>query len=191
MHRCALFPTRDEFLASALYSQVCPRIFTQLFTIHGTFRGAAFPFVYALLPNKTQESYTTIMDVVVTKCRELRLNPNPDTVISDFEQGIINAVSAVFPAADLRLCLFHLGQSVYRHVQSEGLQQAYSDPQHREVKIGVHMLISVAFVPNDDVVAVFEQVLYSSVESIPRGTAILRAPLFTLHSRFPRPSLII
>lgn len=122
------------------------------------FRGAAFPFVYALLPNKTQESYTTILDVVLDKCRELRLNPHPDTAISDFELGIINAVSAVFPAAVLRLCLFHLGQSVYRHVQSEGLQRAYSDPGNREVKIGVHMLISIAFVPSDDVVAVFEQV---------------------------------
>lgn len=123
------------------------------------FRGVAFPFVYALLPNKAQTSYTTILDVVLTKCRALRLpNPHPDTVISDFEQGIINSVSAVFPDAIIRLCLFHLGQSVYRKVQSEGLQAAYSDPDNRDVKIAVHQLISLAFVPPADLEAAFDEV---------------------------------
>ena len=138
-----------------------PSIFTQLFTVHGMFRGVAFPYVYALLPNKEQQSYTTVLDAIHDVSRDMRIDQKPETVISDFEQAIINAVSAVFPAAVLRLCLFHLGQSVYRHVQSLGLQAAYSDPDNREVKIGVHMLISTAFVPPEDIVAVFTQVFVS------------------------------
>lgn len=36
--------------------KVARGMFTQIFTIHGLFRGAAFPFVYALLPNKTERA---------------------------------------------------------------------------------------------------------------------------------------
>lgn len=146
--------------------QVCPAIFTQIFTIHGIFRGEAFPFAYSLLPNKTQASYTTVFDVIVEKCRDLRLEaPRPDTVIADFEQPTLSAVTTVFPDTILRLCLFHLGQSVYRHVQAQGLQVAYAEPEDREIKIHVHMMISIAFVPTDDVEAAFDEVIEHETDS--------------------------
>ena len=82
-----------------------PGIFTQIFTIRGIFRGAAFPFVYALLPSKTERAYTTVLEVMLEKCRELRFpSPEPDTAVSDFELGIVNAVTTVFPFAVIRLC---------------------------------------------------------------------------------------
>ncbi|KAK3923875.1 FLYWCH-type zinc finger-containing protein 1 [Frankliniella fusca] len=37
---------------------VSPSLFTQLFTIHGLYGDVALPFVYALLPDKTEVSYT-------------------------------------------------------------------------------------------------------------------------------------
>ncbi|KAK3913903.1 FLYWCH-type zinc finger-containing protein 1 [Frankliniella fusca] len=155
--------TSDTWLLDGTF-KVSPGLFTQLFTIHGIFRGAAFPFVYALLPNKEQVSYTTVLEVVLDKCRAARIpEPEPTTVVSDFELGIINAVATVFPDADLRLCFFHLGQSVYRQVQDAGLQVAYRDPDDRSVKEGVHELLSLAFVPPADV----EEVLAELREVIP------------------------
>jgi len=41
-------------------------------------------------------------------------------------------------------------------VQGAGLQAAYSDPNYRAVKTGIHMLLSLAFVPVTDVIATFE-----------------------------------
>ena len=35
-------------------------LFAQLYTIHAVFNGAIFPVVYCLLPNKTQDMYTSI-----------------------------------------------------------------------------------------------------------------------------------
>ena len=43
-----------------------------------------------------------------------------------------------------------------RRVQGAGLQAAYSDPDNRELKDGVHMLLSLAFVPVEDLPATFE-----------------------------------
>ena len=43
----------------------------------------------------------------------------PKTVISDFEDGFIRAVNAVFPEAETKGCFFHLCQSIMRHVQKE------------------------------------------------------------------------
>ncbi|KAK3923874.1 RNA polymerase-associated protein RapA [Frankliniella fusca] len=76
--------------------------------------------------------------------------PEPETLVSDFELSIINAVKTVFPHSNIRLCFFHLGQSVYRKVQESGLQVAYANPDDREIKNGVHMLLSLAFVPVED-----------------------------------------
>ncbi|KAK3932645.1 FLYWCH-type zinc finger-containing protein 1 [Frankliniella fusca] len=71
---------------------------------------------------KEQVSYTTVLEVVLDKCRAARIpEPEPTTV------------------------------SVYRQVQDAGLQVAYRDPDDRSVKEGVHELLSLAFVPPADV----------------------------------------
>ena len=59
---------------------------------------------------------------------------HPQTVISDFELAIINAVKNVFNTASVRLCLFHPCQSIYRRIQSEGLQQQYMDPNDDSIQ---------------------------------------------------------
>ncbi|KAK3933198.1 FLYWCH-type zinc finger-containing protein 1 [Frankliniella fusca] len=146
---------------------VCPSLFTQLFTIHGMYRDVALPLVYALLPNKLEASYTRVLEAIKEKADELHINfPEPGTVVSDFKLAIINSVKAIFPHATLRLCFFHLGQSLWRNVQGAGLQAAYSDPEHRDLKDGVHMLLSLAFVPVEDLPAAFEELRNDLVDDL-------------------------
>ena len=47
----------------------------------------------------------------------------PESVMIDFEQGMIPAWAQVFPLAPIKRCLFHLSKSIYRKVQSEGLAE--------------------------------------------------------------------
>ncbi|XP_052128925.1 uncharacterized protein LOC127750685 [Frankliniella occidentalis] len=132
---------------------VCPSLFTQLFTIHGLVEDVALPLVYALLPNKAETSHTKVLEAIKNKADELQINfPEPETVVSDFEVAIINSVKSIFPNATIPLCFFHLG-----NVQGAGLQAAYSDPDNRELKDGVHMLLSLAFVPVEDLPTAFDE----------------------------------
>ncbi|KAK3931741.1 Putative nuclease [Frankliniella fusca] len=109
--------TSDTWLLDGTF-KVSPGLFTQLFTIHGIFRGAAFPLVYALLPNEEQVSYTTVLEVVLDKSRVARIpEPEPTTVVSDFELGIIHAVTTVFPDADLKIFSTFMAKKVLPHTE--------------------------------------------------------------------------
>ena len=141
--------------------KTAPNIFTQIFTIIGL-RGrtghpdevVAVPLVYALLTGKTQAAYKEVLEVVrdavarfnVTRC-------TPTKIMSDFEIAIINACREVFPAVPISGCYFHLGQIIYRRVQSAGLQEKYRDKEDRSIKRYTHMLL--AFVPEADVASAF------------------------------------
>ena len=94
-----------------------PRHFCQLYTIHGEImetttdeKPAVFPLVFALLENKTQETYTRLLTTLN------RIKPlSPDLWITDFEKAAINSIELIFPGTT-RGCFFHLQQSLYRKV---------------------------------------------------------------------------
>lgn len=116
----------------------------------------AVPFIYALLSSKQEIQYTSVLRAIVTVAREYNIeNCRPEIIMTDFELAIINASRAVFPSASVSCCFFHLGQSIYRRIQNEGLQQAYNDAMNRNIKIYARMLLALAFVPVTYVQATF------------------------------------
>lgn len=135
-----------------------PGIFTQVFTVMGLCQrsasneNVALPLLYAFLSRKTEEQYTTVLRALRNAVTKYRVQGPclPDRIMSDFEKGLINACNNVFPEAQVSGCFFHLGQSVYRRLQEEGLQAQYND-EDRRLKRYTHMLLSLAFVPVDDV----------------------------------------
>ena len=50
----------------------------------------------------------------------------------DFEKATLQAAVNVFPGATLAGCLFHLGQSLWRRIQNEGLANNYREQDHTE-----------------------------------------------------------
>ena len=102
-------------------------MFSQLYTIHARIDGEVLPCVFSLLPNK-------LLVVLLNKSPDL----NPSSIMVDFEQGAINAFKARFPDADMTGCFFHLCQNVYKHVQSNGLQQRYG--QDADFALAVRMI---------------------------------------------------
>lgn len=173
--RILVFSTRRnlEFLATSQTwfldgtFSVSPPIFTQVFTILGTRRRnvdredledgdsqrvVALPFVYALLSSKTSDEYTQVLNAVVRAAELFQIRGcTPARIMSDFELSIINAARAAFADSEIGLCMFHLGQFIYRHLVDEGLSRAYDDPDDRGVKLNTHMLLALAFVPPEDV----------------------------------------
>ena len=73
----------------------------------------------------------------------------------DFEKATMNAFSSVFPSTNVLGCLFNLGQSLWRRIQSERLSAIYRDDEN--IKLYSKMLISLSFVPIEDVGSAFDE----------------------------------
>lgn len=103
------------------------------------------PLVYALLSSKESAQYSAVLRAVNDIALEYRIeNCRPTRIMTDF------------PCATITCCVFHLGKSVYRRIQAEGLQEAYNDHSNRELKMYTHMMLSLAFVPPNDVKTTFQ-----------------------------------
>ena len=62
----------------------------------------------------------------------------------------------MFENAEVRGCLFHLSQSIYRKILNFGYQQAYQSNDDFSMKI--RSLTCLALIPFDDVVPAFEEI---------------------------------
>lgn len=131
--------------------KTAPTLFYQLFTVHALVNGRTVTCIYALLQNKTQDTYTKLFNILTT----LNANLKPTSVMIDFEMAVINSLEIVFPESEVKGCFFHLSQNIYRKIQENGLQQRYQEDSNFALKL--RMIPALAFVPTDDVVGAFEQ----------------------------------
>ena len=128
-----------------------PIIYYQLFTLHIQDNGISVPRLFALLPNKTEDTYNKLF----TKLKELVDNVEPDTVMVDFEKAVINSILNTFRNSDVASCLFHLSQNIYKQVIQIGLKHRYNNDDDFSLK--VRRLSTLAFLPIDDVSEAFEE----------------------------------
>lgn len=112
-----LLSQSPDWFADGTFS-VVPRLFEQLYSLHAIHHGTVVPCVYALLPNKTRATYVKMLQ----ELKNLQAGLQPQTLMTDFEQAAIQAFELEFPAIQPTGCFFHLSQSVWRRVQTEGLK---------------------------------------------------------------------
>lgn len=63
-------------------------------------KGSSFPLVFALLPNKTKQTYELFFE----QLKIMQPNADPLDIMADFKVAVNSSVVA---------CLFHLSQSVF------------------------------------------------------------------------------
>jgi hypothetical protein len=98
--------------------KVAPSIWTQLHAIMGT--GRRIPCTYGLLPGKTQVLYTNLFEELDT------FGPfHPDTILTDYEKALQNAIQSVWPSATLRGCYFHYKKCLWKHFAQSDLVPEY------------------------------------------------------------------
>ncbi|CAM1308478.1 Uncharacterised protein at_DN2091 [Pycnogonum litorale] len=96
----------------------------QLYTIHVIAAGTrTIPVVYCLAKNKNRTTY----DRIFTYLKDRRNDLAPVSVMVDFEMAAIQSLRAAFPATEVKGCLFHFGQCLWRKIQKLGLQQWYRE----------------------------------------------------------------
>uniref|UniRef100_A0A5S6QNH7 FLYWCH-type domain-containing protein n=1 Tax=Trichuris muris TaxID=70415 RepID=A0A5S6QNH7_TRIMR len=80
-----------------------------------------------------------------------------DSISMDFERAAMNAAVAVFPRAEISGCFFHLMRNMKKHLSLLGLMPRYN--RDGEFALAARMIIAIAFVPEDHVDRMFEQLV--------------------------------
>lgn len=151
-----LLARSENWYADGTFKTV-PHLFYQIFTLHGFKNNLSLPLVYALLPNKREETYA----IFFRKIKELEPSVSPTTVTTDFEKAMVNAIRAEFPQIRHQGCFFHFCQSIFRKIQTNGLQPRYETDA--DFALSLRFLSALAFVPTDSVVEVFEEMCDNNI----------------------------
>lgn len=83
-----------------------PHLYKQLFTVHVFEDDKLLPVVYCLMSCKTSAAYMEVFKMLKQKASERNLILAPNTIISDFESGLIPAIREVFPTAGIKEVIF-------------------------------------------------------------------------------------
>ncbi|XP_046376315.1 uncharacterized protein LOC124149027 [Haliotis rufescens] len=84
------------------------------------------PLVFALLPDKKQSTYLRLFTILKQKANQMNLQLQPNFVFTDFETAAQNAAKIEFPC-QIKGCMFHFRQAVWKNVQRCGLQVAFQN----------------------------------------------------------------
>lgn len=139
-----------------------PIIFSQVFILSAERGGFVFPILFALLPDKTEDTYRRMFTYISAAWSNFR----PQNISLDFEAGLINAARTVFPVAALDGCLFHLTQNVKKHLRQLGLFKRYTEDP--DFALLVRMIPAIAFVPPQEIEDAFSELSnIAPVELVP------------------------
>ena len=130
--------------------KACPQIFFQIYTIHAQIDGYIFPCICALLPYKTEVTYTRLFREV----EQQHVENSPTDIVMNFERAALNSVHQLYSNTVLKGCFYHLSSNMWKHIQNLGLQNHYQDDEN--FVLWLRILSAVTFVPPNDVIRYFE-----------------------------------
>ncbi|XP_018497476.1 uncharacterized protein LOC108865185, partial [Galendromus occidentalis] len=119
---------------------LAPQLFSQLFVILAERPGCVVPIAFALLPNKTEDVYCKMLDMITLGWPDLSRGD-----FHGFEKALLNAFGAYFPNAEIHGCFFHLVQNLKKRVASCGLTRRYRNES--DFALRVRMISAMAFLP--------------------------------------------
>ncbi|KFD46408.1 hypothetical protein M513_12711 [Trichuris suis] len=153
-----------------------PRLFYQLYTIHGalqTSRFSIFPLVYILMTGKSEEPYRRVFQELGDFGERNELHLRPSVIMTDLELSAINAARTEFPGTSGRAtnnvlstffsfpdamnkaCFFHSSQCVWRKIQSCDLASTYADDEN--FSLATRHLTALALLRFDEIPEAFEE----------------------------------
>lgn len=109
--------------------KIVPKLFLQLYTIHGPVHNncdKTFPLLFVLFTNKDKASYDVMFELMIEYCNDNNISLNPNIVLMDFEKAANVSLRQNFELVNAKGCFFHFRQIIYRKVQREGLTTKYN-----------------------------------------------------------------
>ncbi|CAK9296435.1 unnamed protein product [Gordionus sp. m RMFG-2023] len=107
------------------------------------------PIIYALLPDKTKETYIRLFQIITNFCAERQITFNPRFGQTDFEAAAISALKFVFPSMIIKGCFSHYSQALWRRCQSLGLVSLYLN--HSNVHKVVRRMTTLPFCKEENI----------------------------------------
>ena len=98
--------------------QMAPDTSYQLYTLHGYVNGEALALAWALLPNKSQQSYVEMFTALADAFARNFGDVGRHTFLTDFESAAVNAIRPTFADSVVKGCTFHFRQAITRKVQA-------------------------------------------------------------------------
>ena len=141
-HLCST-PNGEVFMDGTFNS--FPSIFGQLYTVHFRFAGQTFAAVFALLPDRREQTYVRFLDILKNAARDIGLTFSPRIVLIDFEPAIRTAIASILSKTVIRGCFFHFAQCIWRKVQDLGLVTAYK--QNSSLRKTVRRIAALPLMP--------------------------------------------
>ncbi|KAF0721924.1 RING-type domain-containing protein, partial [Aphis craccivora] len=133
-----------------------PADINQIFTIQIIVNNVAIPIVHALLVNRQTETYCRLLQFLRQELH-LNLDYNNIQVITDYEQGLRNAITRVLPEANNSGCWFHFIQAIIRFVRTHHLTQICTTNENaRRI---LRMLMALPHLPGNEIM--FHENVYS------------------------------
>ncbi|KAK3921773.1 Zinc finger MYM-type protein 1 [Frankliniella fusca] len=84
------------------------------------------PLIYCPLTRKDTKTYVEMLTFIKQLCiQACGVEPQPKTVLLDFEVPMHNTFRAVFQNAGVKACRFHLSQSLQRNLKTPELRNAF------------------------------------------------------------------
>ncbi|CAF1256091.1 unnamed protein product [Didymodactylos carnosus] len=106
---------------------VCPSIFYQIYSVHGYNNdGIMASYVFCSLPGKSEELYRGMFEKLFNHMIQMNLCVRLRRVTIDFELAVANVFIKHFPYVEVKYCLFHFGQNLFRKFQNLGTYQSAS-----------------------------------------------------------------
>ena len=128
---------------------IAPHPCKQLYTIRVPFKDVTVTAVYVFLPNKCQDTYRELFQSIVDHCNARNLQLNVQTIITNFDDAVLRAVTAVFGRhINHQGCFYHLIQASWRKIQQLGLVPLYNN--NDDFRLFRGMIEDVAFLPVPD-----------------------------------------
>lgn len=112
----------------------CSPPFEQLYTIHGDLNSEGpttniIPLFYALMTNKTRESYSILLQLIKSQCPEFE----PITFKTDYEKAAMAAIADNFPNTGIKGCYYHYRKAIWK--KGESLKLTKSKVLSRQISL--------------------------------------------------------
>ena len=109
-HSVQLLSQSQNWFGAETFSG-CADIFFQIYTIRAQINGHILSCIYALLPNKTEDTYTRLFREL-----EQHVANSPNDNLIYFERAALNSVCQVYSNTELKGCFYHFSSNVWKHI---------------------------------------------------------------------------